>query len=381
MRKKVGNIKSAFGTAYIRINSESATYDERILTACAKTLKYLAVDPGDRIHIPHLPLVLDLEMKVFVGNNRRLPAFFHSNFSQIASSLPLVETITLVFVVEPLFPEITWPDQGPLPVLDSSFASRMQLLHLQRVHCKLLQRSTFSSMSALFDRFVTAMESSMPGLQDTGILACTLAERNDSSGSRFLDNEIIYQDSIHIEWNDVIIMEFKDFLTRISASIQAFHPLVNLIRYLVLARRRQSPMDSILSVSRGLGWHELVEICFTASSQPLDEHTDLKLFRIGPRNSEAQHRLTALSYCGLKPRKRDFSWCFGPEVAGRLSPKPVRNPVFFWPIGGPTRWRIDFADYGHVSAFIVNQRNRNNEFNVASGAKNPTAPKVTLFSM
>jgi hypothetical protein len=30
----------------IRINSESATYDARLLTACAKSLKYLVIDPG-----------------------------------------------------------------------------------------------------------------------------------------------------------------------------------------------------------------------------------------------------------------------------------------------------------------------------------------------
>ncbi|KAJ6557906.1 hypothetical protein B0H19DRAFT_122909 [Mycena capillaripes] len=159
----------------IRISSESATYDERLLTACAKTLNYPALELGDHIRIPQLPLVLQLEMKVFVGIDKRLPPFFNSNFSQIASSLPLVETITLVFVTNVrLFPEMAWPDQGPLPILGPSFANRVQLLHLRRVHCRLLRLSTSPSLNVLFDRFVPAMESKMPRLQGTGILKCTL---------------------------------------------------------------------------------------------------------------------------------------------------------------------------------------------------------------
>jgi len=164
----------------MRIDSESASYNERILTACAKTLKYLVINPRDMKNIPLLPFVREAEIKVFVDNHRRLPAFFPSNFSQIASSLPLVETITLAFVVDSLYPEVEWEDQGPLPILGPSFTSRMQLLHLRRVHCKLLPRTIRpSSMSTLFDHFVAAMEARMPGLQGTGILTCTLADSQD----------------------------------------------------------------------------------------------------------------------------------------------------------------------------------------------------------
>ncbi|KAF7360157.1 hypothetical protein MVEN_00744200 [Mycena venus] len=152
----------------IRIDSQSASYDERILTACAQTLRHLIINPGDLITIPQLPFVREVEIKVFVGDSRRLPSFFPSNFSQIASSLPLVEVITLVFVVEPLYPEVEWADQGPLPILGPSFMNRVQLLHLRRVRCKLLERNGFGSMSALLDRFVAAMESKMPGLLGTG---------------------------------------------------------------------------------------------------------------------------------------------------------------------------------------------------------------------
>lgn len=130
----------------------------------------------DPIDIPHLPLVRDVEIKVFVDYGRRLPALFPSTFAQIASSLPLVERITLAFVVEPLFPELPWDDTDPLPIVGSSFMNRMQLLHLRRVHCKLLQRSAFGSMEALFGRFVTAMEMKMPGLLGAGMLECTLAD-------------------------------------------------------------------------------------------------------------------------------------------------------------------------------------------------------------
>jgi hypothetical protein len=84
--------------------------------------------------------------------------------------------MTLVFVVEPLHPglEVDWPDEGPLPPFGLSFMDRTQLLHLRRVHCMLRQHGVLRDMSAVFDRFVPAMESKMPGLQGTGILRCTL---------------------------------------------------------------------------------------------------------------------------------------------------------------------------------------------------------------
>ncbi|KAJ7359683.1 hypothetical protein DFH08DRAFT_952787 [Mycena albidolilacea] len=161
----------------IRIDQHSVSQFERIMGACAATLKCLAVDATDLIRLPLLPSVLEVEIKVFIGDNRRLPLFFSSNLSQVASSLPLVETITLVFVVAPLPPEVRWPNVAPLPIFGPSFMDRTQLLHLRQVHCKLLRREHYSGdMRAVFDRFVPAMESRMPGLQGTGILKCSLAE-------------------------------------------------------------------------------------------------------------------------------------------------------------------------------------------------------------
>ncbi|KAJ6582955.1 hypothetical protein DFH09DRAFT_279036 [Mycena vulgaris] len=163
----------------IRIDSSSGKYDHRLLAACAATLKCLVIDPGAlvaSINIPHLPHVRRVEIRVFVGHNRQLPSLFPTTLSTLASALPLVEIITLTFVVEPLHPEIAWPDAGPLPILGPSFLNRTDLLHLRQVHCKLVRRNTLHSMDALFGRFVGAMESRMPGLQGTGILTCTLAE-------------------------------------------------------------------------------------------------------------------------------------------------------------------------------------------------------------
>ncbi|KAJ7832091.1 hypothetical protein B0H14DRAFT_1179168 [Mycena olivaceomarginata] len=163
----------------IRINEHSASYDARIIAACAATLKYLVIDyPADPIKLPLLLSVLEVEIKTFVGVNRRLGLFFSSNLLQVASSLPLVETITLVFDVEPLFAglEVDWPDEGPLPIFGPSFMDRTQLLHLRRVHCILRRNTAFGDVSAFFDRFVPAMESKMPGLRSRGILKCTLAD-------------------------------------------------------------------------------------------------------------------------------------------------------------------------------------------------------------
>ncbi|KAJ7359685.1 hypothetical protein DFH08DRAFT_952789 [Mycena albidolilacea] len=161
----------------IYIDHHSASYDELIMAACAATLKYLAVNTEDIIRLPLLPSVLEVEMKVFVGENRRLPAFFSQNISQIASSLPLAETLTLVFILEPgWIPEIEWPEEGSLPIFGPSFMDRTQLLHLRRVHCILCRDTALGDMSAVFDRFVPAMESKMPGLRDRGILKCTLAD-------------------------------------------------------------------------------------------------------------------------------------------------------------------------------------------------------------
>ncbi|KAJ7359682.1 hypothetical protein DFH08DRAFT_415014 [Mycena albidolilacea] len=157
----------------INIDKRSANYAERIMAACAATLKYFAVDAADLIRLPLMPSVLEVEIKLSVGAHRRLPASFSSNISQIASSLPLVETITVVYV-DPLHPgpEIEWPDEGPLPIFDPSFMDHTQLLHLRRVHCILRLQTIFGDISALFDRFVPAMESRMPGLRGTGILKC-----------------------------------------------------------------------------------------------------------------------------------------------------------------------------------------------------------------
>ncbi|KAJ7668029.1 hypothetical protein B0H17DRAFT_1210181 [Mycena rosella] len=166
----------------IRIVPFSGGYDQRLLAACASTLQYLVIDPGaliQSINIPHMPLVRGVEINIFIDRNRRLPALFPSTLSQLASSMPLLETITLAFVVEPTHPEAAWSDAGPLPILGLSFKDRMELLHLRAVHCKLLQRNTFGTPEGpdtLFSRFVDAMESRMPGLQDTGILTCTLTE-------------------------------------------------------------------------------------------------------------------------------------------------------------------------------------------------------------
>jgi hypothetical protein len=85
--------------------------------------------------------------------------------------------MTLVFVVypgRPGRPEIEWPDEGSLPIFGPSFMDRTQLLHLRRVHCILRRQSASGDLSAVFDRFVPAMESKMPGLQGTGILKYTL---------------------------------------------------------------------------------------------------------------------------------------------------------------------------------------------------------------
>jgi hypothetical protein len=177
----------------IHINQHSANYDERIMAACAATLKYLAVYAAgmllcldsewcpselsiDLIRLPLLPSVLGVEINVSVGDHRRLPTCFSSNISQIASSLPLVETITLMVFVDPHHPgpEIEWPDEAPLPIFGPSFMDRTQLLHLRRVYCIL--RPRFDTMTAAFDHFVPAMESRMPGLRDTGILECILAD-------------------------------------------------------------------------------------------------------------------------------------------------------------------------------------------------------------
>jgi hypothetical protein len=130
----------------------------------------------DITRLPLLPFVLEVEIKVWVGDDRRLPALFSQNISQIAPSLPLAETITLVVFVEPIHPdpEVDWPDEAPLPIFGPSFMDRTQLLHLRQVHCILRREGPFDDISALFDRFVLAMESMMPGLQGTGILRCTL---------------------------------------------------------------------------------------------------------------------------------------------------------------------------------------------------------------
>ncbi|KAJ7832094.1 hypothetical protein B0H14DRAFT_3712954 [Mycena olivaceomarginata] len=164
----------------IHINQPNASHFERIMAACAATLKYLAVYATNLIRLPLLPFVLEVEIKVSVSNNRRLPAFFSHNFSQIASSLPVV-------FMDPLRPgpEIEWPDEAPLPIFGPSFMDRTQLLHLRRVHCILRRQSASGDLSAVFDRFAPAMESKMPGLRGRGILRCAKVFLNNSPATIF----------------------------------------------------------------------------------------------------------------------------------------------------------------------------------------------------
>ncbi|KAJ7735787.1 hypothetical protein B0H16DRAFT_1892202 [Mycena metata] len=118
----------------IRMDSDSASYDHRFLSACAGTLRFLAIDPGaleDTINLPYLPFVLGVEIEILVDANRQLPHHFPSTLKRIASSLPAVETITLSFPVLPRQSEIAWPDQGVLPILGPSFKERTELLHLR----------------------------------------------------------------------------------------------------------------------------------------------------------------------------------------------------------------------------------------------------------
>ncbi|KAJ7196498.1 hypothetical protein GGX14DRAFT_672652 [Mycena pura] len=182
-------------------DSHGSGHDQRLLASCSGTLEYLVIDPGGillffaaarfslisnttalvrQIIIPHLPLVRTVELKVFVDYRRRLPSFFSSTIANIASALPLVETIDLRFIVELLDPEPAWDDPaaGHVPVFDPSFANRSQLLHLRSVHCKLSVRGVPYPMAleTPFARFVAAMGAWMPGLRDAGFLVCSLED-------------------------------------------------------------------------------------------------------------------------------------------------------------------------------------------------------------
>ncbi|KAJ7734552.1 hypothetical protein DFH07DRAFT_128455 [Mycena maculata] len=158
--------------------------DQRLLTACAATLKYLVLDAilDTSINIPHLPLVCDVKIEVSVDEDWRLPASLPPILSQIPTSLPAVETITLVFVSDRRFRNVAWIGDH-LPIFGPSFTTCRELLHLRRVHCELVQHIGIYAVSkhTLFDGFVQAVETSMPGLEGTGILTCTLAAPFPSS--------------------------------------------------------------------------------------------------------------------------------------------------------------------------------------------------------
>ncbi|KAJ6608902.1 hypothetical protein B0H10DRAFT_2066207 [Mycena sp. CBHHK59/15] len=163
----------------LRMDPESNDYDQRLLTACAPTLRFLVIDPGaltDPIELPHLPLVRQVEIKVFVDQKRRLSRRFPSTLSKVASVIPLLEVLILRFIIEPLSPEVPWPEADALPIFDTSFANRMELLHLRKVRCELVPRNSLRPMDTAFEHFVGAMEARTPGLQGTGVFACTLTD-------------------------------------------------------------------------------------------------------------------------------------------------------------------------------------------------------------
>ncbi|KAJ7468105.1 hypothetical protein FB451DRAFT_1481738 [Mycena latifolia] len=80
----------------------------------------------------------------------------------------------MAVVAQPLYPEVAWEDEGPLPILGPSFINRTEFLHLRRVHCKFLRFKGALYVGTRLQHSINVMESSMPGLQDTDILICTL---------------------------------------------------------------------------------------------------------------------------------------------------------------------------------------------------------------
>ncbi|KAJ7109625.1 hypothetical protein C8R43DRAFT_962497 [Mycena crocata] len=159
----------------IRIEPPSWEWDQRLLLACAETLRYLVLDPGGK-DFPYSmfhPNPVSDEDQGRCGREPVASGPLSSDLRESCDFVPLLETITFAFLVWPLDHEFAWTNQGPLPILGASFMTRTELLGLRLVHCKLLRRDPQRLMDTLFIRFIAAMESYMPGLKGTEILTCS----------------------------------------------------------------------------------------------------------------------------------------------------------------------------------------------------------------
>ncbi|KAJ7261027.1 hypothetical protein C8J57DRAFT_1514250 [Mycena rebaudengoi] len=177
----------------IHLNRHGRPYINQFLTAIAPSLCHLSLEIGsvtEPIAPPHLPLVRALDLQISINARRSLPPNFRATFSNFATSFPGIEAFTLVVIFFPRHPENPWRFKGTRSDLGPSFPNRARLLHLRRVHCRLVPGIAERDLSATFSHFCATMDECMPGLRGTGILTCSLGATLPS----YLDNILCYKD-------------------------------------------------------------------------------------------------------------------------------------------------------------------------------------------
>ncbi|KAJ7259383.1 hypothetical protein C8J57DRAFT_1340323 [Mycena rebaudengoi] len=151
----------------MRMDSASRTYASRLLTAVAPSLRDLSIladGLNSPIDFPHMPLVRTLEIETSVGNRRWLSVQYRRTFVKIATAFPDIEVLTLTFRFKPEHAEIPWRPENTFPEMGASFSTRTKLVHLQRVHFKLIPSGGRSDEEDAIRHLRDAVEQWMPGV-------------------------------------------------------------------------------------------------------------------------------------------------------------------------------------------------------------------------
>ncbi|KAJ7654292.1 hypothetical protein B0H17DRAFT_1214387 [Mycena rosella] len=83
----------------LRVDISARPHAERLLSSIADTLEELELDCGDLsspLHLPNLPNLRSLTLRIFRGLARHLP----NGFAQTLSALPRIAALTLIFAIQ-----------------------------------------------------------------------------------------------------------------------------------------------------------------------------------------------------------------------------------------------------------------------------------------
>ncbi|KAJ7137960.1 hypothetical protein C8R44DRAFT_339776 [Mycena epipterygia] len=186
MRQLSGVIRELRKKGYLQrlrrlsLTLETVPYEDYldIFAPLSETIRHVEIDFREfrgLVTIAHFKHLQVLELSFYIGMSRQFPYNLELILSDLPTSTPLLERLTLTFGIMPRIPETVWVDDGPWPTFDAGFMERRTLPHLGNVTCCLhLTMDYFhGDQDVSYPGFVAAMEANLPGLRGTDVLTFT----------------------------------------------------------------------------------------------------------------------------------------------------------------------------------------------------------------